>query len=286
VLHCRTIDVARARHDAHSWAVIARAPPGMAFLLVGLAGLAAAAGARADPPGTLRVAVNEANGRPFALYGRDGEFEGGLARDVIDPLAAGLGLRAQYLNLPRARVETWLHDGRLDAACFLAPDWVAEPQRFRWSPVLFRIRQVVVSPPGAAAVAAPQALFGRRLGTQLHYTYPELQPYFADGRIRRADAPTIDANIAKLARGRIDAFLYDDIAAPYAVRDGRLPPAARIDPLWAPDNPVYCAFNRTFAQKHPRWQGLLVAAVASGRVEAAIARYTGIRRARAHGAAP
>jgi polar amino acid transport system substrate-binding protein len=258
----------------------------MALLVVGLAAVDAARAATPAPRATLRVAVNEANGRPYALYDPDGTFAGGLARDVIDPLAEGLGLRAAYLNLPRARVETWLHEGRIDAACFLAPDWVTEPQWFRWSPVLFRIRQVIVSPPGAAPVTGPKALFGRRLGTQLNYSYPELQPYFANDRIHRADAPSIDANMAKLARGRIDAFLYDDIAAPYAVRDGRLPAAARIDPLWAPDNPVYCAFNRVFAQRHPRWQGLLADAVANGRVESAIARYTGTQRVRAAGAAP
>jgi polar amino acid transport system substrate-binding protein len=261
--------------SAQSSPVTQRARFPLATLLLGLA--AVFAPAHAAPPGVLRVAVNEANGRPFALYDRDGNFTGGLARDVIDPLARDLGLRVEYLNLPRARVETWLHDGRIDAACFLAPDWVAEPQRFRWSPVLFRIRQVVVSPPGAPPVTAPEALYGRRLGTQLNYAYPELQAYFADGRIRRADAPSIAANIAKLERGRIDAFLYDDIAAPYAVRDGRLPAQARIDPLWAPDNPVHCAFNRGFAQRHRRWQGLLMGAVAAGRIERAIAGYTGGR---------
>ena len=256
------------RVRAHGFAV--------AVTTIGLWAVALAQAASAADT-TLRVAVNEANGRPFALYDRDGNFTGGLARDVIDPLARDLGLRVEYLNLPRARVETWLHDGRIDAACFLAPDWVAEPQRFRWSPVLFRIRQVVVSPPGAPPVTAPEALYGRRLGTQLNYAYPELQAYFADGRIRRADAPSIAANIAKLERGRIDAFLYDDIAAPYAVRDGRLPAQARIDPLWAPDNPVHCAFNRGFAQRHRRWQGLLMGAVAAGRIERAIAGYTGGR---------
>jgi polar amino acid transport system substrate-binding protein len=258
-----------------------RASPGMALLLVGLAAFAAP-GAAAP---VMRVAANAANGRPFTLYDRDGHFAGGLARDVMEPLAHELGLQAAFLDLPRARVETWLHDGRVDAACFLAPDWVAEPQRLRWSPILFRIRQVVVSPPGAPAVTEPRALLGRRLGTQLNYAYPELQPWFADGRILRADAPSLDANMAKLARGRIDAFLYDDIGAPYAVRERRLPAAARIDPLWAPDNPVYCAFNRGFAQRHPRWQGALQRAVASGRIEAAIARYTGAPRV-ARGSAP
>jgi polar amino acid transport system substrate-binding protein len=263
----------------------------MTQLALLLLGLVAAAGsdarvAAAGSARTLRMAVNEANGRPFALYDASGHFVGGLARDVIDPLAGALGLRAEYFNLPRARVEAWLHDGRIDGACFLAPAWVAEPARLRWSPVLFHIRQVVVSAPGAPPVDSPQALFGRRLGTQLHYAYPELQPYFADGRIRRADAPSHASNMAKLARGRIDAFLYDDIAAPFAAREGRLPGDARIDPLWAPENPVYCAFSPAFAAREPRWEALLRAEVDAGRIDAAIAAYTGGRRSSASAPRP
>jgi ABC-type amino acid transport substrate-binding protein len=257
-----------------------RATTRLALFFLGLAAAAgiAATAMAAGRPGTLRVALNEANGRPFALYDPAGHFVGGLGRDVIDPLAGALGLRAEYLNLPRARVEAWLREGRIDGACFLAPAWVGNPAALRWSPVLFHIRQVVVSAPGSPPVDSPRALFGRRLGTQLNYAYPELQPYFADGRIRRADAPSHASNMAKLARGRIDAFLYDDIAAPFAAREGRLPGDVRIDPLWAPDNPVYCAFSHDFAARAPRWEALLQAQVDDGRIDAAIAAYTGGRR--------
>jgi polar amino acid transport system substrate-binding protein len=253
----------------------------LALLLLGLVAAAGvdASAATPGPARTLRVAVNEANSQPFAIYDASGHFVGGLARDVIDPLAVTLGLRAEYLNLPRARVEAWLRDGRIDGACFLAPAWVGRPDALRWSPVLFRIRQVIVSPPGAAPVDSARALFGRRLGTLLNYTYPELQPYFADGRIRRSDAPSFASNIAKLGRGRIDAFLNDDIAALYATRTGRLPGDSRIDPLWAPENPVHCAFSPAFAAREPRWQAILEANVAAGDVERAIAGYTGGRRA-------
>jgi polar amino acid transport system substrate-binding protein len=251
-----------------------------------LAALLVAGSTGAAVRGELRIAVNEANGRPFALYDDRGRFAGGLARDVLDPMARALGLRPVYLNLPRARVVPWLRAGAIDGACFLAPEWVAEADTLRWSPVLFRIRQVIVSPPGARPVTAPQALFGKRLGTLLNYTYPELQPYFADGRIRRADGRTFEANIAKLGRGRIDAFLNDDIAALYAAHAGQLPPRTRIDPLWAPENPVYCAFSPAFAARAPRWHALLQAEVDDGRVARWIAAYTGGRRASAGATTP
>jgi ABC-type amino acid transport substrate-binding protein len=270
---------------AHSCPVPNRVLALLAIFLIGSAGSAPlhAASARA---GVLRVAVNEANGRPFAIYDASGRLEGGLARDVIDPLAASLGLRAQYLNLPRARVVPWLRAGRIDGACFLAPEWVPGAQALRWSPVLFHIRQVIVSPAGAEAVVSPRALFGRRLGTLLNYTYPELQPYFADQRILRSDAPSFASNIAKLERGRIDAFLNDDIAALFAARSGALRQPVRIDPLWAPENPVHCAFSTAFDARVPRWRGQLQAQVDAGQVQAAIAAYTGGRRASVIEAAP
>lgn len=256
----------------------------LAVFLVGLLAVAAPGSAAPDRATTLRIAANQANGQPFVLYDRRGTFTGGLARDVIEPLAGALGLRAQYLNLPRARVEAWLREGRIDGACFLAPAWVARPDALRWSPELFRIRQVIVSPPGSPPVAEPRALFGKRLGTLLNYTYPELQPYFADRRILRRDAPTFGSNIAKLGRGRIDAFLNDDIAALYAARTGTLSADVRIDPLWAPENPVHCAFSPAFAAREPRWHALLQAQVDSGVLERAIAGYTGGRRTGATGA--
>lgn len=246
----------------------------LSWLLFGPLGANASA-VLAEP---LRVSVNETNGPPFVLYDRNAHFTGGLARDIIDHLASRLGRRPVYLNLPRARVGPWLRAGKIDAACFLAPDWVADASKLRWSPPLFNIKQVIVSPRNAEPVTSPRALFGKRLGTLLNYTYPELAPYFADHRILRTDAPSQASNIAKLERGRIDAFLYDDLASLFAVNNGSLPADVRIDPLWAPENPVYCAISPEFDAKVPEVRRILKKAVDDGRVERWIAAYTGGRR--------
>ena len=244
--------------------------------------LLGAASARALEPasagGQFRVSVNEANGPPFVLYDGQGRFQGGLARDIMGHLAERLNLQPVYLNLPRARVEPWLRAGKIDAACFLSPGWVADASKLRWSPTLFHIRQVIVSPPGATAVSGPDVLAGKRLGTLLNYRYPELEPYFSTRRILRADAPSLASNIAKLRRGRVDAFLNDDIASLYAVKQGDLPASARIDPLWAPENPVYCAFSPRFSPGSDQWKRILRAAVYQGRVRRWIAGYTDGRR--------
>jgi polar amino acid transport system substrate-binding protein len=237
-------------------------------------------GAHALAPASeeLRVSVNEANGRPYVLYDAQARFQGGLARDIIDYLASRLGRKPVYLNLPRARVEPWLKASKIDAACFLAPDWVQDASKLSWSPVLFHIRQVIVSPPKSAPIRNARDLYGRRVGTLLNYTYPELESYFADRRILREDASSFASNIAKLERGRIDAFLYDDLSAMYAAKHGGLPADVRLDPLWAPENPVYCAFSPAFAAHSPGAQRILQAAVDEGRIENWIEAYVGARK--------
>ncbi|MFT3807291.1 substrate-binding periplasmic protein [Arenimonas sp.] len=253
--------------------------PLLAALLAMLsAPIAGSAMAQARTPDVLRVAANDANGQPFVLYDEKMRLRGGLARDIMDHLSARLGLKPVYINLPRARVEPWLREGRVDAACFLAPDWVREPKRLRWSPILFHIRQVIVSPPDSAPVTGPRSLYGKRVGTLLNYHYPELAPYFADRRVLRADAPSFASNIAKLERGRIDAFLNDDLASLFAVENGGLPADIRIDALWAPENPVYCAFSPEFARRSQQWRPVLQEAVDAGRMQRWISAYTGGRR--------
>lgn len=243
-------------------------------------GLLVAITANATPAGqtTLRVAVSQANGAPFVLYDADGGFRGGIAKDIIDTLAQALALRPEYLDLPRARVVPELLRGGIDAACFLAPAWVERPGRLQWSPPLFHIRQVIVSPAGADSVREPEDLFGKRVGTLLNYTYPELQPFFADGRIQRADAPNEKSNLAKLQRSRIEALLDIDLSILHLQARGQVPGDLRIDALWGEPNPVHCAFSQPFAERHPGWRGPLKRLVDSGQVQGWIDRYTGGRR--------
>lgn len=234
----------------------------------------------AAPPqaGEMRVSVSASNGEPFVLYRPEQGFAGGLARDIVDHLASELRMQPVYLDLPRSRVESWLRRGEVDAACFLAPAWVAQPDALRWSPMLFHIRQVIVRLPDTAPVTAPDGLFGHRLGTLNGYRYPELETYFKDGRIQRADAPSVASNFGKLLRGRVDAYVDVDISALYHVQQSPVQVDVRLDPLWAPPNPVHCAFNAAFYARHADIDAILQRAVDEGRVERWISVYTGGRQ--------
>lgn len=244
-----------------------------AFALLVLALVTPPAAAQAP----LRVSVSRANGEPFVIYD-DGVVRGGIARDIIDRLAGELGLQADYFDLPRARVVPALLHGGIDAACFLAPAWVAQPERLHWSPVLFEVRQVIVSPASEPPVRRPEDLFGKRLGTLRNYNYPELQPYFETQRVHRADAPSEAANLAKLERRRIEAMLDVDLAILHLEASGRLRQPLRIDPLWGKANPVHCAFSAGFVREYPEWSDRLSRLVDSGQIAQWIGRYTGGHR--------
>lgn len=234
----------------------------------------------------MRVAAGSANSPPFVLYSAEGQLTGGIARDLMDALAARLGIAVSYLDLPRARVEPWLRDGEVDAACFLAPAWVQQPEALRWSPVLFEIQQVVVQPAAAKPARLPDDLFGLRIGTQLNYVYPELQPWFANARMQRHDAASLDANLGKLLVGRIDALIDVDTAVFYRQETSAQPLPIRVGPLWAPPSPVHCAFNAEFVAAHPTLLDTLQAMLGEGRVSGWVDHYTGGRRAQAPSSTP
>ncbi len=237
--------------------------------------LLAAADASAGAP--LRVAVSELNGPPFVLYDAQRQFVGGLARDMVDALATTLGRQPVYLNTPRGRIEPALRSGELDAACFLAPDWVAEPAALQWSPVLLRIRQVIVSNERVGPVMSADDLRGRRIGTLLNYRYPELQALFDSGAATRVDAPSVGANLVKLRSLRIDAVLDVDLAVRYAIATAGWADELHVSPLWTDDNPVHCAFSAAFATEHPDWRDALQRMVDDGRIDRWIANYVGNR---------
>src|SRR5690606_3352456 len=85
----------------------------------------------------VRAIVSDSNMPPYAIFNADNVLQAGLSKDIIDELARQLSRPVQYLNLPRARVEPWLLQGEADIACFLNPDWVAQPEQLLWTEALF-----------------------------------------------------------------------------------------------------------------------------------------------------
>jgi len=163
-------------------------------LLVGSAG--------ADEPAPLRVGLSTAWAAPF-LSLREGQAPEGLNAELGHLLAQQLKRKAQFVLLPRARLDQAAEAGEIDLRCHANPDWVRQPSQYEWSPPLWALPEVLV---GGASSTPLLRLADLRLdhivGAVLHYQYPLMDAQFGAGTWRRDDAPAPDKALRKLALGR------------------------------------------------------------------------------------
>ena len=191
----------------------------------------------------LRAAVSDTNTPPYAIFDDAGKLSAGLSKDILDALALLSKLEIQYLDLPRTRIEGWLANGQADVACFLNPDWVAQPDLYHWSPPLFATQQLFIRRADSSPIIALPDLVGKRVGTTRGFTYPELEQVFALGDVIRDDAHTLESNLKRLVQGRLDAVMSVDLSYYFFMANGGLGNFAA-DPLWSTPPSVYCAISR------------------------------------------
>ena len=226
--------------------------------------------ALADHGPALRAIVSDTNAPPYAIFDQNKQLVAGIAKEMLDLLATRLGLEAEYFDLPRPRVEQWLQNGEADIACFLNPEWVSEPDKLNWSPVLFTTQQVIVRRKDAPPIVHPDQLHGKRVGTIRGFVYPELAALFSQGRVIRDDAQSFSSNLERLVRGRLDAVMAVDMTYWHFV-SAEWQPQLEIDPLWSSATPVYCAIDET-SHAQPIYK-TLDAMVKAGDIQLIIERY-------------
>lgn len=220
----------------------------------------------------IRAIVSSTNASPYAIF-RNGHLHSGIAKDILDTLAQRSFRDIDYLNLPRARVELWLESGQADIACFLNPDWVAQPQQLGWSPMLFMTKQVFIRHASSAPITQPMDLYERRIGTVRGFSYPELEALFSSGQAVRDDAADLAANVERLREGRIDAVMSVDLHVAYfqVVKNN---PDFAIDLMWAKPSPTYCALSKHNLSNYNQLKKELKELVDTGAMKAILARYS------------
>lgn len=72
----------------------------------------------------LRAVVSQTNTAPYAIFDQQQRLVDGIAKDLLDAVAARLNRPVQYLDLPRGRVVEWLITDKADISCFLNPEWI------------------------------------------------------------------------------------------------------------------------------------------------------------------
>ena len=221
---------------------------------------------------TIRVIVSNSNAPPYALFDESANLVAGISKDILDTLENRSQLPLQYLALPRGRVEQWLLRDDADIACFLNPAWVEQPKDLLWSTALFSTRQVVVRHSSSPAIQKITDLLGKRNGTDRGFSYPEFETMFAQRLIFRDDAISLESNLSRLEKQRLDAVLTVDLAFQYHQQKYHSEKLTA-DALWTTSDHIYCALNPNQPELTQKIQLILQQITEDGSIDKILQHY-------------
>jgi polar amino acid transport system substrate-binding protein len=148
---------------------------------------------------------------PTAQF-RGNALDDGILKDLGLAIGAELHRDAQFVSLPRKRLEAALAAGQVDGVCNFLPEWLGVP--LHWSQPLVADGEFLVT---SAELPAPKSLAdvaGKTLGMVLGYKYPELDAAIGNN-YQRDDAPSAPLNIQKLLAGRLSYAVVDRLDFAY-----------------------------------------------------------------------
>ena len=159
--------------------------------------------ALAVPAAELVVLVDRASDMPMARFAAGG-LVAGIHKDLGEALARNLGRQVRFVILPRKRIAQALQLGEADILCGYTPEWL--PGDYLWSRTVFTAEEVLVTDTSVAAPRSIEDVRGQPVGTILGYAHPEMEKVLGKGFVRD-DAPNMEINLEKLARGRVHHVL-------------------------------------------------------------------------------
>jgi len=155
----------------------------------------------------LRWGFSSADGMPYVEV-RNHQLRGGFTHRLGSRVGQRLDLELRFVETPNRRIEEFIQRGRIHLICNSNPNWVAEPQRYHWSPRLYQEEDVLLLHDGDAPVTGLQDLHGKVLGTQLGYIYSlPLMEAFARQLVTRQNVRDLDSGLYLLSRQRLDALI-------------------------------------------------------------------------------
>ncbi|MGX9864353.1 substrate-binding periplasmic protein [Pseudomonas moraviensis] len=150
----------------------------------------------------LRFAVPDSWAMPMVQL-ESGRPTQGILHDILLSLATQVGAPAQFIVLPRARVQSAMEHGDIDVRCYAAQSWLPNQSGdYIWSVPLWFQRDLLVSREDQSAQINPADLPRQAIGTVLGYSYPTLQSLFDTDRLQREDARNQEQVLEKLLAGR------------------------------------------------------------------------------------
>ena len=149
--------------------------------------------------GDLVILVDTATEMPMARFEHYRLVEG-IHRDIGVELARHMKRTPKFMSLPRKRIDKALEDGDADVLCSYVPEWLGG--KYHWSQPFVPIVELLVTDKSVERPRDVAELAGKTIGTVLGYSHPEMVEILGE-RFVRADAPNTEANLRKLAAGRV-----------------------------------------------------------------------------------
>jgi polar amino acid transport system substrate-binding protein len=183
-------------------------PLSLCLLLVESAGGLPCAAADAQKKTGLVMFIAHADVPPY--YIRDPKsVNNGILMDVLRAVTEPLGYAVTAWRLPDKRGWDMLEHGGVDVYAS-AREWVENPDRFLWTDPFMANEDVLLCLAGKPlAYAGPESLHGMTVACIKGFVYPTLEDHFGPGGIIRMDAPSPEAMLELLVRGRADAVLVN-----------------------------------------------------------------------------
>lgn len=155
----------------------------------------------------LRWGFAMADGMPYVEV-KNQELQGGFTHRLGTLTSQRLGVAIRFVETPNKRVEKFIQRGRIHVICNNNPEWLAEPQRYHWSSMLYQEDDVLLLHRQQPPISSLKELHGKVLGTRLGYVYnTALMEAFARKRVTRQDSRELGTNLYLLSKQRIDAII-------------------------------------------------------------------------------
>jgi ABC-type amino acid transport substrate-binding protein len=228
--------------------------------------LAGTAAAQSPPPLRFIAATN--NTLPIAQFDADEHLVGGIAKDLGELIATGLGRTATFVPTASKRVSAALLAGEADAVCFVLPEWLQGD--FRWTRGLIPDASLVAARTDAPALKTLAQLAGQTVGTVQGYTYPITEQALGKW-FRRSDAPSMAANLQRLAAGKLRYALVEKTSLQFYLRER---PDAPVRIAWVVNQfDARCAFSPRSGVPFAEVASVLDRLVSDGSIERMLAGY-------------
>lgn len=184
--------------------------------------------------------------RPPFVFIEDGKLTGGILKEIGDELAANVGLSPHYIETPVKRIEQQLQIGAIHADCITNPIWKDTPDRYHWSPVLFKgADRFLVKKGKEFEINTFADLKGRRVGTYNGYVYhPDIMAMFQKGEAFSEQVAGIELGVRLVNLGRLDTLIDFGTLLEYQIKSLGLKDSLTLANQHADDFDLQCAFSK------------------------------------------